>query len=267
VDSPFDVLGIDPDADEAEIDRAYRRRVIETHPDQGGSASEFRLVKSAYEAIQDGYEPPEKRESDASGERNNDASDERDNDGGTSQSTTTAPGRDGRRQNSHRRQGPSDWQRRARNRHAAAETEDPDVNTRVEYLDFETITDHDWSLEDPDLFEKAAAADLDTESYGKFLAQPNETLLEAAEERGFAWPFACRGGACANCAVAVVEGELATPNDHILPEELTDEGFRLSCISTPVTETLKVVFNVKHLPKLEELRLPSTPFDRVHSDD
>ena len=56
--SPFEVLGVEPDADESEIDRAYRRRVIETHPDQGGSAAEFQLVKSAYERIQDGYELP-----------------------------------------------------------------------------------------------------------------------------------------------------------------------------------------------------------------
>ena len=52
MDAPFEVLGVDPDADEAEIDRAYRRRVMETHPDQGGSVRAFQRVKAAYEAIE-----------------------------------------------------------------------------------------------------------------------------------------------------------------------------------------------------------------------
>jgi curved DNA-binding protein CbpA len=54
VDSPFDVLAIDSDASEAEIDRAYRRRVLETHPDQGGSAQEFQRVRAAYEQVKSG---------------------------------------------------------------------------------------------------------------------------------------------------------------------------------------------------------------------
>lgn len=42
---------IDKDADEKEVEEAYRERVKETHPDQGGSPEEFQLVKSAYEEI------------------------------------------------------------------------------------------------------------------------------------------------------------------------------------------------------------------------
>ncbi|MFC4990130.1 DnaJ domain-containing protein, partial [Saliphagus infecundisoli] len=40
MESPFDVLRIAPDADDAEIERAYRERVKEAHPDHGGSADE-----------------------------------------------------------------------------------------------------------------------------------------------------------------------------------------------------------------------------------
>ncbi|MFC6726880.1 ferredoxin Fer, partial [Halobium palmae] len=148
---------------------------------------------------------------------------------------------------------------------------DPDdaepTGVRVEYLNYEVLADRGWDLGDDDLFEKAGAADLDPRDYGKFLAHPNETLLEAAEERGFAWPFACRGGACANCAVAVVEGELGMPANHILPSSMTDSGIRLSCVSAPVTEELKVIYNVKHLPSLDELRLPPQQFGRARADD
>lgn len=220
MDAPYDVLGVDRDADEAEIDRAYRRRVVETHPDQGGSARAFQRVKAAYEAIlaeTDGTNPTA-------------ASDDDDD--------------------------------------ATEEPPDPhDIVSRVEYLDYEVIDDHGWSIDDDDLFEKAAAADLDSTAYGEFLADPGETLLEAAENRGFAWPYACRGGACANCAVAVVMGEMATPVDHVLSTEMVDRGIRLSCIGAPTTETLRVVYNVKGMPDLDELKLPPYRFERARSDD
>ncbi|MFB6103333.1 MAG: ferredoxin Fer [Haloplanus sp.] len=213
MDAPFEVLGVDPDADEADIDQAYRRRVIETHPDQGGSARAFQRVKAAYEAI-------------------------------------TAERSDGD----------------ARNGQSSAEHRRPS-GSRVEYLNYEVIADRGWSLDDDDLFEKAADAGLDPADYGEFLAEPSETLLEAAENRGFAWPYACRGGACANCAVAVVEGEMAEPIDHVLSPELLDRGIRLSCIGAPATAELKIVYNVKHMPDLDDLRLPPYRFERARSDD
>jgi hypothetical protein len=43
------VLGVAPSATEAEIKRAYRKRALETHPDHGGDADDFRRVQHAYE--------------------------------------------------------------------------------------------------------------------------------------------------------------------------------------------------------------------------
>jgi len=212
VDAPFDVLGVDPDADESEIDRAYRRRVMETHPDQGGSAHAFQRVKAAYEAIMEG----------------------------------------------RLHDGDGDADRREPSR--------PE-GSRVEYLNYAVIEDHGWSLDDDDLFEKANAADLDPTDYGEFLAEPSETLLEAAENRGFAWPYACRGGACANCAVAVVEGEMTEPIDHVLSTEMLERGIQLSCIGAPTTAELKVVYNVKQMPDLDDLILPPYRFERTQSVD
>ncbi|MEZ3117698.1 ferredoxin Fer [Halobaculum sp. MBLA0147] len=269
--SPYEVLGVDPDADEAEIDRAYRRRVIETHPDQGGSVSEFRVVKSAYEEIQAGTEPAlDEPDGDANGtvgDENGTA--ERDEDAGATATETSERGSGASASAEPRSRADepgsrADWRRRSR----AGDTEteaDPQVGTTVSYLDYEAVVDRGWSLDD-DPFETAATAELDDETFGRFYAEPKETLLEAAEERGYAWPFACRGGACANCAVMVVEGEMATPNDHILSDDLVDRGFQLSCIASPVTEELKVLFNVKRIPELEELLLPADRFDRRHQD-
>jgi hypothetical protein len=41
-------LGVGADADGEEIRAAYRRRVKETHPDQGGDEEEFKRVREAY---------------------------------------------------------------------------------------------------------------------------------------------------------------------------------------------------------------------------
>ena len=216
--SPYDVLGVDADAEDGEIVAAYRERVKETHPDQGGTVDAFQRVRAAYDAI-------------VSGEA------------GSWEEPDTSPGSDG-----------------------APESDEPQP-TRVEYLNFEAIGDHAFSLEDDDLFEQAANADLDETDYGEFLVQPHESLLEAAENNGFAWPFACRGGACANCSVAVCEGKLAQPVDTILTDPLHDRGFRLSCNGIPITDHLQVIYNVKHLPGLDELRLPPGPFNLAHADD
>lgn len=208
--SPFDVLQIDADADEEEITQAYRQRVKEAHPDQGGSISEFQRVQTAYAKLNGDYS----------------VEDHDDRYGDTGQR-----------------------------------------ESRVEYLNYEVLDDHGWSFSDDDLFEKAAAADLDSGDYGKFLVQPHESLLEAAENRGFVWPYACRGGACANCAVGVVEGELEMPVNTILPPEMLERDIRLSCNGMPVTEEMKVVYNIKHLPRLEELRLPPRPFEQAYAEE
>lgn len=54
--NPAGVLGVDPDADSDTIEAAYRNRVLETHPDAGGSAEEFKRVKNAYEQLITGFD-------------------------------------------------------------------------------------------------------------------------------------------------------------------------------------------------------------------
>ena len=212
--TPFDVLRVDREADEAEIRRAYRERVFESHPDHGGTAREFRRVRAAYERLQ--AEDGSELEVDAV-------------------------------------EGP-------------VENDGPE-GARVEYLNYAVLDDHDWAVDDEDLFETAAGADLADADHGTFVVRPGESLLEAAENRGYAWPYACRGGACANCAVALYEGALDMPNDTILPPEMKARGIRLSCNGIPLSDDLKVLYNIKHLPALEELRLPPRPFERAYAGD
>lgn len=55
---PYVVLGVAPQASDAEIARAYRRAARGSHPDGGsGSAERFRAVRDAYDLLRD----PERR--------------------------------------------------------------------------------------------------------------------------------------------------------------------------------------------------------------
>ncbi|MFB6198876.1 MAG: ferredoxin Fer [Halobacteriaceae archaeon] len=129
---------------------------------------------------------------------------------------------------------------------------------KVQFLDYEVIDEHGWTIDDDDLFEKASTADLSQSHYGRFIVEPEETILEAAENRGYTWPYACRGGACANCAVIVKEGDIAMPGQSILSDEQVRQmNGRLACVGVPVTEELKLVMNVQQLDQFEDLRLPS----------
>lgn len=140
-------------------------------------------------------------------------------------------------------------------------------STQVTYLNYEVLEDYGWSIDDEDLFKKAASADLDPVDYGRLTVEPDETLLEGAERCGFAWPYACRGGACANCAVAVCDGELSQLVDHILSDEMLEEGIHLSCNGEPLSDEMEVVYNLKNRPDLDDLRLPPDRFNMAYAND
>lgn len=135
----------------------------------------------------------------------------------------------------------------------------PGTQATVEYLNYEVLDDYDWDLDDPDLFEKAAKAELDERDHGSLSVKANEHILEAAEARGLEWPYSCRGGACANCAAILFEGEIDIDlgSQEILPEEAIHErDIRLTCIGTPATEEIKIVYNAKHEEYLQDIVLP-----------
>jgi ferredoxin len=135
----------------------------------------------------------------------------------------------------------------------------PGQQATVEYLDYETLDDYGWDLDDPDLFEKATEADLSEQSHGTISVEADEHILEAAEAQGLEWPYSCRGGACANCAAVLVEGEIDIDlgTQEILPEEAIHErDIRLTCIGTPGSEEIKIVYNAKHEEYLQDIVLP-----------
>jgi ferredoxin len=68
-------------------------------------------------------------------------------------------------------------------------------------------------------------------------ADPEETILDAAEAAGESLPFGCRTGACATCTGRVLAGEL----EHRRPPRALkgrhlDAGYALLCIAEPRTD-------------------------------
>jgi hypothetical protein len=49
--TPYEVLGVRPDADTEELRRAYRRMLRKTHPDTGGMAAHFHAVQAAWDRV------------------------------------------------------------------------------------------------------------------------------------------------------------------------------------------------------------------------
>ena len=58
MESHYEVLGVSPDADRAEVRRAYRSLLKDHHPDQGGSREQFLRIRDAYERITGESAPP-----------------------------------------------------------------------------------------------------------------------------------------------------------------------------------------------------------------
>lgn len=53
----YKTLGVQPDASDAEIKRAYRKLAVKHHPDKGGNEARFKKISEAYETLGD----PQKR--------------------------------------------------------------------------------------------------------------------------------------------------------------------------------------------------------------
>ena len=122
----------------------------------------------------------------------------------------------------------------------------------VEYLNYDVVQEQGWDIYDDDLFEKAADAGLDDEDYGTLDVNEGEYILEAAEAKGYDWPFSCRAGACANCAAILRDGEIEMDMQQILSdEEVEEKNVRLTCIGSPGADEVRIVWNAKHLDYLQ----------------
>ncbi|HEY7047105.1 MAG TPA: 1,2-phenylacetyl-CoA epoxidase subunit PaaE [Jatrophihabitantaceae bacterium] len=69
------------------------------------------------------------------------------------------------------------------------------------------------------------------------------TVLEGAQRARPDLPFACKGGVCGTCRGKVVSGEVHMRRNFALDDNETDDGFVLTCQSTPVTDEVTVDYD------------------------
>ncbi|MDG5760216.1 ferredoxin Fer [Natronococcus sp. A-GB1] len=123
----------------------------------------------------------------------------------------------------------------------------------VEYLDYRVVDERGWALEDDNLLERAADAGLDETAHGTFEVSRDEYVLDAAEVAGHDWPFHCRAGGCVNCTAVLLEGGLEMDVQRSLSEEeVENHDMRLTCVATPTSDSIALVYNAKYLDRLQD---------------
>ncbi|MFG1421559.1 PDR/VanB family oxidoreductase [Roseixanthobacter liquoris] len=70
----------------------------------------------------------------------------------------------------------------------------------------------------------------------------NQTLLEAIEAQGIAAPCLCRGGACGECKLDVLDGEVEHRDDFLSAEEKASQKFIMPCVSRARTAEVVLDF-------------------------
>jgi ring-1,2-phenylacetyl-CoA epoxidase subunit PaaE len=67
--------------------------------------------------------------------------------------------------------------------------------------------------------------------------QPTETVLAALERHGYHPSFSCRAGACGECKLKLLVGQVSPVGEALTPAE-REQGYILSCIARPMGEIL-----------------------------
>jgi ring-1,2-phenylacetyl-CoA epoxidase subunit PaaE len=71
----------------------------------------------------------------------------------------------------------------------------------------------------------------------------SSTILEGAQRVRPDLPFACKGGVCGTCRARVIHGDVHMRRNFALDVNETDDGFVLTCQSTPVTDEVTVDYD------------------------
>lgn len=95
-----------------------------------------------------------------------------------------------------------------------------------------------------------------------FIAQADETVLEAALREGFPLPYGCRNGACGTCKGKILQGtvDFGRHNEDTLTDPEKRAGMALFCCARPLSE---LVIECREIGAIKDIKIKTLPC-RVH---
>lgn len=76
------------------------------------------------------------------------------------------------------------------------------------------------------------------------LPENGNSILDAALDAGLDAPFSCKGGVCTTCMARLQEGNVKMDANYALTDGEVKNGFILCCQSHPVTDTVKLTWDI-----------------------
>ncbi|MEQ5837966.1 CDP-6-deoxy-delta-3,4-glucoseen reductase [Paraburkholderia acidicola] len=92
----------------------------------------------------------------------------------------------------------------------------------------------------------------------QFQAEPDESVLLAAQRQGVGLPYSCKNGACGSCKGTIVSGEIeqASHSSSALSNDERDRGMALLCCATPKGD---LVIDVREVAGIGDIPVKKVP--------
>ncbi|HHH39270.1 MAG TPA: CDP-6-deoxy-delta-3,4-glucoseen reductase [Sedimenticola sp.] len=91
----------------------------------------------------------------------------------------------------------------------------------------------------------------------QFIAEPGESILDAAERQGIALPYGCRNGLCGTCAGTLTAGAVSYPDEIQESLDAREETQCLTCQAVPVSDVVLQIHEVASGAEIEVRTMPS----------